>query len=301
MPERFAKLSLSAIARIGELTKREIQVYSYLTLCRNASNGRCDPARSTIAAGCRIGLNHVWLALAGLEYKGWILPDAGGFEFVPIEAIPVPKLGTFPNREGSQIGKSTFPKREVKVPKLGKDVIIVTEQTREQTNEQPMSPKPATATKGDPGKVFDYWILTFDKGPRMTFTDKRRKAVVARLKTKSVMDLFDAIDGCKLSPHHAGQNDTGTVYDDLELICRSDTHVERFIEHKERRPVRKGFADVGRSAGSNPDCPKCSGSGWQSEFPAGIDRDRYNAAGFPCELCAAESFKYCSTEYKLAA
>ena len=44
-----------------------------------------------------------------------------------------------------------------------------------------------------------------------------------------VEELCQAVDGCLASPHHQGQNANGQKYDDLELICRSPEHVERFI------------------------------------------------------------------------
>lgn len=83
--------------------------------------------------------------------------------------------------------------------------------------------------------VFDYWRITTEK--RLAkFTVERRRNVINRLTPKddgtdgySVDDIFQAIDGCKLSPHHAGDNDRGIVYDDLELICRTGTHLENFM------------------------------------------------------------------------
>lgn len=58
----------------------------------------------------------------------------------------------------------------------------------------------------------------------------REQKVNARLKQGySVEQLCRAIDGCRKSPHHQGQNDTGTVYDDLELICRDAPKVDAFI------------------------------------------------------------------------
>lgn len=78
--------------------------------------------------------------------------------------------------------------------------------------------------------VFDHWVAVMDK-PRAKLTKERKTKVIARLKDYSVDDLKQAIDGCARSPHHMGQNDTGTVYDDLELICRDGKHVEQFRDN----------------------------------------------------------------------
>jgi hypothetical protein len=59
--------------------------------------------------------------------------------------------------------------------------------------------------------------------------------VGARLKEGfSVADLKRAVIGCKLSPWHQGENPSGAVYDDLELICRNDANVRRFIATAEK-------------------------------------------------------------------
>lgn len=78
--------------------------------------------------------------------------------------------------------------------------------------------------------VFDHWIAVMNK-PRARLTKERKAKVIARLKDYSIDDLKQAIDGCARSPHHMGQNDTGTIYDDLELICRDGKHVEQFRDN----------------------------------------------------------------------
>lgn len=52
----------------------------------------------------------------------------------------------------------------------------------------------------------------------------------------SVAELCQAIDGYHKSPHHTGQNSTGTVYLDLELIMRDETHVDHGIEWSTNPP-----------------------------------------------------------------
>ena len=80
--------------------------------------------------------------------------------------------------------------------------------------------------------VFHDWVnITARRVAATRLTPKRLKAVKARLaEGYSITELRRAIEGCALSPHNQGQNDRGTKYDDLELICRSGEQVERFIE-----------------------------------------------------------------------
>jgi hypothetical protein len=76
--------------------------------------------------------------------------------------------------------------------------------------------------------AFAFWKQAMGKSDRSQLTDKRKKKIQARLKNYSLDDIKLAITNCSKSPHHMGHNDTGTVYDDLELICRSDDNLERF-------------------------------------------------------------------------
>lgn len=78
-------------------------------------------------------------------------------------------------------------------------------------------------------QVFDYWRKSLNH-PTAKLTPTRRRRITDRLKDGyTVEDIQHAIDGCGMSPHNMGVNDTGTVYDDLELICRSGEKLERFL------------------------------------------------------------------------
>lgn len=62
-------------------------------------------------------------------------------------------------------------------------------------------------------------------------------------------DLCTAIDGCHVSPHHCGYNETGTKYQSLELIMRDSKHVQQFIEIA-RDPPRTTNKAEQRTAGN---------------------------------------------------
>lgn len=85
-------------------------------------------------------------------------------------------------------------------------------------------------------EVFQHWKSTMGKDGKVKLTKKRESAVRARLSDGfSVAELCKAIDGCKVSPYHQGDNPAGTVYDDLELICRDDVRVNRLAGIKDSR------------------------------------------------------------------
>ena len=81
-------------------------------------------------------------------------------------------------------------------------------------------------------EIFGYWVSVMNKNSLTKLTPKRKTCVQARLKEGyTVEQIKHAIDGCAKSPHHMGQNDAGTIYDDLTLICRSGDRLEQFANN----------------------------------------------------------------------
>lgn len=81
--------------------------------------------------------------------------------------------------------------------------------------------------------IFTWWQEVMNK-PRARMDDKRRKAILGRLRDGySVSDLCDAIAGCASSDFHMGKNDRYTKYNDIELIFRDANHVDDFVERWE--------------------------------------------------------------------
>lgn len=78
--------------------------------------------------------------------------------------------------------------------------------------------------------VFSYWQN--QRGHERAKLDKKRaSAIKARLKDGYTVEyLCSAVDGISKSSHHMGQNDSGAVYDDIELICRNGPNVDRFAK-----------------------------------------------------------------------
>jgi hypothetical protein len=81
---------------------------------------------------------------------------------------------------------------------------------------------------GTEQRVFDAWIEATGKTGATVFSDKRRRVIRNALRDYPVEDLLDAVCGWRNSSHHRGENTTGTVYNDLELLLRDAAHIERF-------------------------------------------------------------------------
>jgi len=114
-----------------------------------------------------------------------------------------------------------------------------TEAETETEAEKPMS------RSDEPDRVFRYWQEVMSH-PKAKLDRKRRQKIRDRLADGySTDDLMQAIDGCKRSPHHMGDNDRGTVYDDIELICRDAPHVDKFLKLA-NQPDLSGMSDAAR-------------------------------------------------------
>ena len=79
----------------------------------------------------------------------------------------------------------------------------------------------------DVKEVFAYWQAVMNL-QKKRLTPERRAKIKSRLKTYSAQEIKQAIDGCKSTPHNMGVNNRNTPYNDIELICRTDTNLERF-------------------------------------------------------------------------
>jgi hypothetical protein len=104
------------------------------------------------------------------------------------------------------------------------------------------SPTPDAAMQ-----VFEAWVSSTNRTGRTVCTPDRRKLILKQLKHYPVHDLIDAVQGWQHSAHHRGENDRGTVYDDLELLLRDAKHIEMFRDlHRDPpgRPVPKGIQGI---------------------------------------------------------
>jgi hypothetical protein len=85
-------------------------------------------------------------------------------------------------------------------------------------------------------QVFDAWKTIFAKNNSTRLTTARGRAVLDRIRSFqnfTIAEFKQAILGCKNSPNHNGSKPGSIIYDDLELICRTDDHLARFIGYQE--------------------------------------------------------------------
>lgn len=88
----------------------------------------------------------------------------------------------------------------------------------------------------DVSAVFDHWRSVM-ASPRSKLDDKRRKVIRAALKNYSAEDLIAAIDGCRASPWHMGQNDRRQKYNGLDLILRNAEKIDQFMSFRDFPPT----------------------------------------------------------------
>ena len=146
-----------------------------------------------------------------------------------------------------------YRKRQQKQPcnemKRYSNGLVTVQDTDTDTDKDTEIKKPMSSSdelnSGEAGEVFAYWRQAMNH-PKAKMDEKRKRKIRARLKDGyTVGDLMLAIDGCKKSPHHMGQNDRATVYDDIELICRDAPHVDKFI-NLAKQPDMTGLSGAGR-------------------------------------------------------
>lgn len=85
-------------------------------------------------------------------------------------------------------------------------------------------------------RVFDAWIEATGKTGRTLLDDKRRRLIRRALDRYPVEDVLDAVRGWRRSPHHRGENDSSTTYNDLGLLLRDGEHIERFRDLERSAP-----------------------------------------------------------------
>lgn len=118
--------------------------------------------------------------------------------------------------------------------------------------EEPKEKKPPSEAlvpqKRDAGpteRIFDHWRQEF-RHPRAVLDAKRRKVIAAALASFDEATVCSAISGYKLSPHHMGENNQRTVYDDIELLLRDVKHIESGLNFA-RAPPKPQMSAVERA------------------------------------------------------
>ena len=106
-------------------------------------------------------------------------------------------------------------------------LVLVTQEVLfpELVEERPVDPHRAAVVE-----VFRYWREATNHTAAKASPERIQKIRSRLADGYSVRDMKLAIDGCVSSPHHRGENDTGTKYDDITLILRTGSKLEAFRE-----------------------------------------------------------------------
>ena len=79
-------------------------------------------------------------------------------------------------------------------------------------------------------EIFSHWQKRMNH-PKAKLDAKRKRFIKQALKLGyGKDDLLKAIDGCAKSPFNMGKNDRGEIYDDLCLILRDASKIDRFMK-----------------------------------------------------------------------
>jgi hypothetical protein len=113
--------------------------------------------------------------------------------------------------------------------------VINTEHGGDTLSEAPPQKRSADAVE----RLFEHWVFMFGKNPRRCALGRvRRKVITEALALYDEETLEMAIEGCASSAWHAGENDRGKEFNDIELIFRNEAKVERFAEDGEQLRAR---------------------------------------------------------------
>lgn len=97
---------------------------------------------------------------------------------------------------------------------------------KQEKKETKKEKSPPDSRSADAERVFVFWKETFKKAPRTKFLSDRRRKVISRLNEGTTeKEIRMAIVGCSISDFHRENG-----HNDLELICRNRTQIEKFIE-----------------------------------------------------------------------
>lgn len=121
---------------------------------------------------------------------------------------------------------ATCTSEKSRAEKSREDKKVPTEPMSDTPTEADESPRETSDGIGEAvARVFRHWREVHNH-PRAQLDAKRRKLIRAALLNYSEADLCLSISGYRNSPHHMGQNDRATVYDDIGLMLRDASHID---------------------------------------------------------------------------
>lgn len=223
-------MSIQAVAWVLEQSETKgLQRLVMISLANHADeNGECWPSHQRIAGEAASSVQQIRRVLAALEESGVIerltnaAPDA---RMRPDRRTNLYRLvGYGRPQEGHPSPERVAPQRRAGSPSAPERVAL------EGGPNHQLEPSVEPKTSGASGAVERIFAAFQDATgkTRAKLTDDRRGRIVRWLRVYSEDELTDAVRGWRWSPHYCGDNDRGTVYNDLELLLRDAKHIEQF-------------------------------------------------------------------------
>ncbi len=151
------------------------------------------------------------------------------------------------------------------------------EEKEEDTSGSRPTASPSKVDSDDVRRVFEHWRTKLGH-ERAVLDDKRRRKIIAALKSHGLETALRAIDGCAASDFHMGRDERsgGKRFDDLELILRNASKIESFaaLAPKAPAPQAKGTAPQRNWLDEWPEHVRRDGPKWTPPSPnRGGNRD----------------------------
>jgi hypothetical protein len=229
---------------LGELTPQGFALHA--ALLSYGWRGSCWPGMDRLGARTRMGEKALRAAKAELIEAGLLDETRRGQGKPNLYVVRTwdQRRAVSAESRSSQTKVLNPPVGRHEVEEVEVEEVLSKERTTSSTSSEPFSEpsRPTSKTADSNGKtgstgscaindkvrpLFDYW-RTKCGHPKALLTLDRKTKVIARLREGySEADIRQAIDG---AAKHAYVDDRGVRYDDLELICRSGSKLEGFIQ-----------------------------------------------------------------------
>lgn len=236
----WSKTTRSMLGTVKEVGAMPFILFQYFLTYESAADG-IKPSLQTIADDLGIKKNAVCNLKKILILKKWIREENGEISI----------LKTFENH--SEKMNEPFRKNECHSEKMNDrseilyGTVVANKGNSYEIEEERNVPNGTSSETSDlchqAKMIFEFWQTTLGH-PRAKFSRDKKRKIVARLREGfSTDELKLAVNGCKASAYHQGDNKTSTIYDSIDLIFRNAEKVEQFI----------GF-----TVADNPSCEVCS-------------------------------------------
>lgn len=212
-----------------------------LALADSANDeGMCWPSVGSLYKKCSLSERAVRQAIGTLETKGHLTihQRTGRSNYYTVH--PLQDMHPCTSRTPAPPAPTPAPPappplQDMHPTPAGRAPIIIIEPSIEPSENRKRVAKPRD--DGPVERVFNHWRSEF-RHPKAVLDPKRRRTIQRALEAYDEDTLRASITGYLLSPHHMGQNDQGTVYDDISLFLRDAEHIDRGINCARAPPMR---------------------------------------------------------------